>query len=145
VKEHPVDKGALLRGKFRELKRQQSALYYLPAETHGRQVLAHTSRVVTLTSTVGWEAAVTGRTVYVLGQIFYDRLAGLQRIRNFDELKAALRSAVAGQPVAREDVVDFVARMTAASYPGNPFPHDALYSERNQACVVHAICDAAGL
>lgn len=145
VKEHPVDKGALLRRKFQEIKRQQSALYYLPAEVHGRQVLARPGRVVTLTSTVGWEAAVTGRTVYVLGQIFYDRLPGLQRIRNFDELKAALRSPPSTERISRADVVDFVARMTAGSYPGNPFPHPALYGERNKACVVHAICDAAGL
>ena len=77
VKEHPVDKGSLLRDKFWELRRQYSSLYFLPAEVHGREVLAAASRIVTLTSTLGWEAAVLGKPVYVLGQIFYDSLPGL--------------------------------------------------------------------
>jgi hypothetical protein len=145
VKEHPVDKGALLRGKFRRLKREQSALYYLPAEVHGRQVLARATRVVTLTSTVGWEAALTGRTVYVLGQIFYDHVPGLQRIANLDELAHALRRPAAPGGIAPADALDFVARMTAASYPGNPFPHRDLYSERNRTRVIDAICAGAGL
>lgn len=145
VKEHPVDKGALLRSRFWKLRQDYSALYYLPAEIHGRQVLERATRVVTLTSTVGWEAAVIGKTAYVLGEIFYDNLDGLKRIRTLDELRQRLREPVPGPSVTRAEVVDFVARMAMASYPGNPFPHPGLYSDRNKQRVIHAICDAAGI
>jgi capsule polysaccharide modification protein KpsS len=144
VKEHPVDKGSLIRSKFMNLRRRSSALYFLPAEVHGRQVLARTSRVVTLTSTVGWEAVATGRIVYVLGQIFYDHFPGVRRIADFNELKAALRQP---EPERQTEgpaaLADFVARMVMMSYPGNPFPHEGLYTEESRRKVAHAIADAA--
>jgi hypothetical protein len=145
VKEHPVDKGGLLRSKFWRLRREYSGLYFLPAEIHGRQVLARATRVVTLTSTVGWEAAIVGKTAYVLGEIFYDNLGGLKRISNLDELRRRLRAPAQGPAASREEVLDFVARMATASYPGNPFPHAALYSEQNKQRIIDAICDAAGI
>lgn len=139
VKEHPVDKGSLLRGKFWSLRRRYSGLYFFPAELHGRELLAVCHRVVTLTSTVGWEAALLGKPVYVLGQIFYDALDGVTAIADFQQLKRALRAAV---PDAAPDLgyfEDFVARMTEQSHPGNPFPHRELYSERNRRLVADAI------
>jgi hypothetical protein len=145
VKEHPVDKGALLRTKFQRLKAENSALYFLPAELHGREVLRLASRVVTLTSTVGWEAAILGKPVYVLGQIFYDHARGVQRVDNLVMLKSLLRAPAQRPQATAEDFVDFIARMTAGAYPGNPFPHEQLYSQRNHDCVVYAICDGAGL
>jgi len=143
VKEHPVDKGALLRPKFHAVRKACSGLYFLPAEVHGRQVLRRAARVVTLTSTVGWEAAAIGRTVYVLGQIFYDHFKGVQRISGFEALRAKLHAPAPGSPATSADLEDFVARMMAASYPGNPFPHAGLYSDENRAKVLHAITDAA--
>lgn len=143
VKEHPVDKGALLRGKFQELKARSSALQFLPAEVHGREVLARDARVVTLTSTVGWEAAALGRPVYVLGEIFYDVFAGAIAVASFADLKQALRAPARVPAIAPDALELFVARMVEASYPGNPFPHDKLYSDLNRERVTHAILDAA--
>lgn len=146
VKEHPVDKGSLLRRKFWELRKRYAGLYYLPAEVHGREVLSVADRVVTLTSTVGWEAAVMGKKVYVLGEIFYDSLPGVVPIRGFKELKAALRTPVTtGERLTLERAEEFVAAMAELSYPGNPFPHPQLYSSTNIDRVIHAIVDAAGI
>jgi hypothetical protein len=146
VKEHPVDKGSLLRPKFWEIRKRYSGLYYLPAELHGRQVLDVAERVVTLTSTVGWEAAVTGKKVYVLGEIFYDQLPGIERVGDFNTLKSALKGpATAGERLTIERTRDFVAGMAEMSYPGNPFPHDRLYSRENRDQVIHAIVDGAGI
>jgi hypothetical protein len=145
VKEHPVDKGALLRGKFRRIRKENSSLYCLPAEVHGRLALARASRVVTLTSTVGWEAAILGKPVYVLGQIFYDHCDRVVRVGNWDELRGLLRSPAQGSGDDRAGLIDFVARMVAGSYPGNPFPHAKLYSDENRQRVIAAIRDAAGI
>jgi hypothetical protein len=145
VKEHPVDKGSLLRRKFWDIRRRCSGLYYLPAEVHGREVLAVAQRVVTLTSTLGWEAAVLGRKVYVLGQIFYDRFAGVTAIGDFAELKRELRAPLTGTTVELERVTDFVASMAEQSHAGNPFPHPGLYDAPNRLRVVEAIARALGL
>lgn len=146
VKEHPVDKGSLLREKFRSLRVRNSALYFLPGELHGREVLARAERVVTLTSTVGWEAAVTGKTVYVMGEIFYNHLAGVHEILGWKELKAAIRRPLAGgRRMTVPEAEGFVAELAEISYPGNPFPHDDLYSRRNLDNVVAGIMAGAGL
>jgi len=145
VKEHPVDKGSLLRGKFQRMRRESSALYFLPAEVHGRQVLARTSRVVTLTSTVGWEAAITGKPVYVLGQIFFDHCERALRVRDFAELKSLLRAPARGPGPDLAGITEFVARMVAGSCPGNPFPHARLYASENIGRVVAAIRHGCGI
>lgn len=142
VKEHPVDKGSLLRRKFWNLRRRHSGLYFFPAELHGRDLLAASHRVVTLTSTVGWEAALTGKPVYVLGQIFYDRLKVVTAVSDFEELKRELRSPLRGGAPDLHYITQFVARMTEQSYPGNPFPHADLYSEQNRRRVADAIVHA---
>lgn len=139
VKEHPVDAGALLRGKFQKLRREASGLAYLPAEVHGREVLARGCRVVTLTSTVGWEAAALGHPVYVLGEIFYDVYPGVTRVEGWPALRELLRKPAEVPGTAPGALEDFVARMVEASMPGNPFPHDGLYSEANRAKVLAAI------
>lgn len=143
VKEHPVDAGALLRGKFQKLRRDASGLFYLPAEVHGREVLALGARVVTLTSTVGWEATALGHPVYVLGEIFYDVYPGVTRVEGWPDLRALLRAPARVPEVAGDALEEFVARMVEASVPGNPFPHDGLYSEANRAKVLAAIRGAA--
>jgi hypothetical protein len=145
VKEHPVDKGSLLRRKFWDIRRRCSGLYYLPAEVHGREVLAVAQRVVTLTSTLGWEAAVLGRKVYVLGQIFYDRFAGVTAIADFAELKRELRAPLTATTVDPERVIHFVASMAEQSHAGNPFPHPGLYDAPNRLRVVEAIARALEL
>ncbi|HWW19527.1 MAG TPA: hypothetical protein VNZ06_01870, partial [Steroidobacteraceae bacterium] len=145
VKEHPVDKGSLLRRKFWDIRRRCSGLYYLPAEVHGREVLAVAQRVVTLTSTLGWEAAVLGKKVYVLGQIFYDRFAAVTAISDFAALKRELGAPLTGTTLELERVSDFVASMAEQSHAGNPFPHPDLYDAHNRLRVVEAITRALGL
>jgi len=146
VKEHPVDKGSLLRDKFRDLKRRYSSLYYLPAEIHGRQVLERSRRVVTLTSSVGWEAAAAGRSVYVLGEIFFDQLPGIVRIDGFLRLREELRKPALQQTELTPDVFEaFVAAMVERSHKGNPFPHAGLYSATNIADVIRAIRGALSI
>jgi hypothetical protein len=145
IKEHPVDKGSLLRDKFWKLRRENSSVYFLPAEVHGREVLAASSRVVTLTSTLGWEAAVTGKAVYVLGQIFYDNVPGVVAIRDFEQLKAELRREPTVRGVDVDTVKQFVAQLVQRSFPGNPFPFEGLYTAQNRERVVDAILQAAGI
>lgn len=146
VKEHPVDKGSLLQSKFWTMRENYSGLYFIPAEVHGRAVLARANRVATLTSTVGWEAANIGKQVLVLGEIFFDNLEGVPTPRDFRELRAALRAPADATPrLLPERSRDFVAAMAEVSYLGNPFPHDRLYTRENIGRIVDAVCAGAGI
>jgi capsule polysaccharide modification protein KpsS len=139
VKEHPVDKGALLLKKFLDLRKKYSGLYFIPAEVHGRVVLERTSRVVTLTSTVGWEAFIVGKKVYVLGEIFYDKIVGLDSVNDFKKLKSLLRKPIETTTVIKDDIIHFIAQMVEISYRGNPFPYIDLYSKDNINNITEAI------
>ncbi len=146
VKEHPVDKGALLRRKFRELRDSHSALRFLPAEVPGRVVLARCERVVTLASTVGWEAGLLGKSVSVLGECFYDALPGIRMIETWPQLREAMRTPIADlEQVDPAHARGYVAAMVENSFPGNPFPHAGLYSPENIARICDAVAVGAGL
>lgn len=146
VKEHPVDKGALLTRKFRELRSRTSALYFLPGEVSGRAIEPRLSRVVTLTSTVGWEMANLGKPVYVLGQIFFDSLPGIAKVHDFEELRNLLRTPLAKAPQLDLAATErFVASLIERSYAGDALPFSGLHSDENVERVKHAICDALEL
>lgn len=146
VKEHPVDKGALLRPKFRELRQRCSNLAFLPAEAPARAILARCERVVTLTSSVGWEAAVLGKAVCAMGEIYWDDVPGVTRIATWRELRGALRAPLG--TIARvkpEDARRFVAALAQVSHKGRPLPNAKLYDPENIADVREAIVRGAGL
>ena len=146
VKEHPVDKGALLRPKFRDLRARYSNLAFLPAEVPAREILGRCERVVTLTSSVGWEAAVLGKSVCVMGEIYWDSVPGVTRIATWPELRAAMRT-----PVEQMERVDqraarhFVAALTEISHKGRPLPNPRLTDPGNIRDVREAIVKGAGL
>ncbi len=146
VKEHPVDIGALLRRKFRAVRKAYSSVRFLPAEVQSYRVIDRATRVVTLASTVGWEAANFGKSVCVMGEAFYDDVPGVKRVESFRELREAMRTPIDELPRVDPALAErFVAAMAEASYPGNPFPHAELYSVRNIERVKHAIMDGAGI
>ncbi|MEM7689140.1 MAG: hypothetical protein AAF291_08970 [Pseudomonadota bacterium] len=146
VKEHPVDKGALLRPKFRDLRARYSNLAFLPAEVPAREILARCERVVTLTSSVGWEAAVLGKSVCVMGEIYWDSVPGVTRVATWPQLRAAMRTPIDQmERVAPEDARRFVAGLAEFSRPGRPLPNARLYDPANITEVRDAIVKGAGL
>lgn len=146
VKEHPVDKGSLLRPKFRAIRELYSNLVFLPAEVHSREVLARCDRVVTLTSSVGWEAACLGKSVCVMGEIFWDSVPGVTQIVSWQELRSAMRTPVDQMERVSPDAArHFVASLVEASLPGRPLPNPKLYEAENIALVRDAIAIGAGI
>ncbi|MEM6585811.1 MAG: hypothetical protein AAF692_08660, partial [Pseudomonadota bacterium] len=146
VKEHPVDKGALLRPKFRELRQRYSNLAFLPAETPARAILNRCDRVVTLTSSVGWEAAVLGKSVCVMGEIYWDSVPGVTRIANWPDLRKAMRAPLDQmERVTPEAARRFVAGLAEISHKGRPLPNAKLCEPDNIARVRDAIAKGAGI
>ena len=146
VKEHPVDKGALLRPKFRDIRARYSNLAFLPAEVHAREILARCDRVVTLTSSVGWEAAVLGKSVCVMGEIYWDSVPGVTRIATWQELRTAMRTPVEEMERVRPEAArHFVAALAEFSQPGRPLPNPKLYDADNLELVRDAIAIGAGI
>ncbi len=146
VKEHPVDKGSLLRPKFRDLRERYSNLSFLPAEIPARAILARCERVVTLTSSVGWEAAILGKSVCVMGQIYWDCVPGITRVTTWPQLRRALRTPIdETQRVNAKAARAFVAALAEMSHRGRPLPNARLQDPENIDQVREAIINGAGL
>jgi len=121
VKEHPQHPGILLSDKFQELKKIYSNLYYLPSYELSFPILDRCDAVVTLTSSVGWEALVLGKPVFVLGEIFFDQCNGVKRIESFRQLKDELRKEEYVLP-NKDQIETFAAQMISQFHKGCPSP-----------------------
>ena len=79
--------------------------------------------VVTISGTVGYEAALLGKPVFGLAPLYFAELFAAPTRHDIDplawNLHAALRDDGAKVP-ARSQLVDFLARLKANSFPGDP-------------------------
>lgn len=76
--------------------------------------------VIVLSSTVGWEALLLERPVYLFGKIFYQGLEGVVRLGGFDDLREALakKDGPVFTPQGRADLVRFLMAIRRQSFEG---------------------------
>ena len=80
--------------------------------------------VIVLSSTMGWEALLLQRPVYILGQVFYQNIRGTEKIGSFEELAARLaanRALENGQEKLDndEDIIRFMVALKRQSFEGD--------------------------
>jgi hypothetical protein len=86
VKEHPAAIGSRPKSFYKKLKKIPNIVLLSPNE-NTENLIKNSSGVITLTSTVGMEAALAGKMVYVLGDAFYSYHPLCRKLKNFEELK----------------------------------------------------------
>lgn len=91
VKEHPMAVGVRTFGFYKKLKKIPNVVLIAPNE-NVKGLLSKSQGVITLTSTMGLEAALLGKPVYVLGNVFYEYHPGCKKIKTMDELKETIAS-----------------------------------------------------
>jgi len=97
VKEHPASVGKRPRSFYKELKKIPNLVLIDPYENM-QEIIKKSDGVITLTSTVGMEAALAGKPVYVLGRVFYSYHPFCRRVNNFDELKSKIKYDLTNKP-----------------------------------------------
>lgn len=87
IKEHYVYLGHKKNAFYKEILKYPNVKLISPhASTH--DLISNCKAVITLTGTVGFEALILGKPVYVLGNVFYDFLPGVVKIQDvFSEWK----------------------------------------------------------
>lgn len=94
VKEHIVRQGHRPLAFYRQIKKYPNIKLIGP-ENSGHDLISHCEYVVCLTSTLGFEALMYGKSVFVCGDCFFENFSGAQRIRDvFDEKKKFLTPPV---------------------------------------------------
>ena len=97
VKEHPQVKGDRPKDFYEKIKQIPNVVLISPFENVGN-LIERSQGVVTLTSTIGMEAALTGKPVYILGDVFYSYHPMCQKLSGFDELEKRVRGDLQKKP-----------------------------------------------
>jgi len=105
VKEHPMSIGCRSKSFYEQLKKIPNVVLISPKENTA-DLIEKSSGVITLTGTIGIEAILVGKPVYVLGKIFYTYHPLCRKIENFDDLKNKLLIDLVRKPniVNLEDI-----------------------------------------
>lgn len=97
VKDHPKVKGDRPWGFYKKIK-QIPNVALVPISENVENLIKKSEGVITLSSTVGLEAALSGKPVYVLGNVFYSYHPMCRKIKSFEELKEKIKADLAQKP-----------------------------------------------
>lgn len=115
VKEHPAGVGTRAKKFYEELKKIPNIVLISPDE-NVENVIKNSSGVVTLTSTLGLEAALAGKPVYVLGEVFYSYHPLCRQVSGFEELKNSIEKDLANKPNSIDNLADINNRFLASYF-----------------------------
>lgn len=107
VKEHPAVRGDRPENFYKELKKIPNVVLINPKEKVDG-LIQKSKGVVTLTSTIGLEAALSGKPVYVLGNVFYSYHPLCRKIGGFEELKERIKEDLSKKENLEENNIRFV-------------------------------------
>lgn len=97
LKEHPVAVGTRPKSFYEKLKEIPNVVLISPDES-AEKLIRNSLGVITLTSTMGMEAALLGKPVYVLGSVFYSYHPLCRIVRSFEDLKEKIKRDLADKP-----------------------------------------------
>jgi hypothetical protein len=123
VKEHPEQPGALLNKKFRTILKRTSNVFFIKAEYPTKELILKADLVITIASTMGWEALMLNKKVVVFGNVFYDKHPSIIKFDgDWTALKEAIRNKDHTKPSFDENV-KFVASFWSYCEEGYPLIH----------------------
>jgi len=101
VKEHPSAIGTRPGDFYRKLREIPNVVLISPFE-NVENLIKKSQGVITLTSTVGLEAALAGKPVYVLGNVFYSYHPLCRKVNSFKELKQKIQMDLDKKPAVND-------------------------------------------
>ena len=115
-KEHPRSHGLRPVSYYRQLFEVPN-LYVVPIETPSMAIVRHADLVTVISGTIGFEAAMAGKPVLMLGHPKYAALAGsmIQPCYDLFDLPRSIRELLDGYRYDEEALVQFVAALISGS------------------------------
>ena len=121
VKEHMAGIGTRPPGFYRRIKRLPNVRLLSPF-LHPHDLIRATDLVVTINSTLGWEAALYGKPVITTGLVFYNDFDLIRHVDAPEELPGVIEETLRTFEPQKEAVTAFVAAVLAASHVGELDP-----------------------
>jgi hypothetical protein len=141
VKEHPAMLGRRALSCYRAMRALPNVKLISP-KVSSHELIEQASVVVTVTSSVGWEALMHAKPVIVLGNVWYDAFDLVQKVRTTADLPAALQRAIFDHHPDEDLLLKFVVASLEGTYPGqieHPDYSPEVLSPPNAAAVDSAI------
>jgi hypothetical protein len=116
VKEHPAMISKRARSYYRKLARIPN-VKLIHHKTPGAEIMKHAALVTAITGTSGWEASMMGKPVVTFGEVFYNALPFVKRVRNIEELPTVIRQQLFDFNFDETAIRHFVAAVLKESVP----------------------------
>jgi|GEM_PF-1429526 len=129
VKEHPVAIGTRSDNFYKELTSIPNVVLIAPDEST-ESLIKQSRGIITLTSTVGMEAALAGKRVYTLGNVFYSYHPLCVKVDSFEELKEKIRFDLSNRPII--SALEEINLRFIVSYFRNTFQGDIFSAGRKK-------------
>ncbi len=97
VKEHPSSPGTRPSEFYKKIQ-QIPNVVLISAKERVENLIKMSAGIITLSGTVGMEAALTGKPVYILGKVFYMYHPLCRKVENFDDLKNNIQADIVHKP-----------------------------------------------
>lgn len=93
VKEHPSAVGTRDSYFYKEIKKIPNVIFLDPF-LNNKELIGNSDGIITLTSTLGLEAALIGKPVIVMGEVFYDFHPNCYKVSSYDEIAYLIKSGL---------------------------------------------------
>jgi len=108
VKEHPSMINARPRKFYKELLKIPS-VKLINQKIGSFEIIKHSKLVATITGTAGWEAVLLDKPVITFGNVFYNNLSCVKRVREIENLPNIINEQLYNFKPDEEEIVDIVA------------------------------------
>jgi len=129
IKEHPSAVGTRERSFYKKLQ-QLPNVVLISAYENVENLIKKSSGVITLTSTIGMEAALVGKPAYILGNVFYSYHPLCRKVKHFDELKGKIEIDLVNKP--NIDDLENINHRFITSYFRNTIKGDILSANKEK-------------
>ena len=131
VKTHPGNIGAIPLGELKKITKLPNVMLLSPYE-NSLEIIKNGACIITINSTVGWEAMLLKKPVINLGRAFYEVSGLTYAIRDLYKLPETIKLALRVNPVKEETLIRFVSAIQAVTYPGDLVRTTLVYSDETR-------------
>jgi hypothetical protein len=131
VKTHPGNIGAIPLEELKKITKLPNVRLLSPYE-NSLKIIKNSACVITINSTVGWEAMLLKKPVINLGRAFYEVSGLTYPVRDLYKLPETIKLALRVNPVKEEMLLKFVSAIKAVTYPGDLVRTTLYYSDETR-------------
>ncbi|HIK01560.1 TPA: hypothetical protein H1008_00385 [archaeon] len=141
TKEHPVLDGTMPFDMMSAISKLDNVKIVNP-HTNSHEIIKNSSGVITIASSVGWEAMQYSKPVITLADTFFDYKNLTRKAKSEDELKKLSKQAAEGKlKFKRQDLLQYTYSFVKSHQPNDYFAEDSLSFDR-RAKNIRGLADA---